>query len=233
MTAPLTYFPSGVSGMDTIWPGSSGVDFNAFSKACNKGHDIFEARPAPDSIRRADASHGQRNLRVTRLEQKCLMIPKKVKNNLQLAQIKRRRFYLRKSADRKFIRDSRGVCLTLHSGGNQKMNFFRTAIASATLFVAFSMLFHTVFVHTGFAQVSSETSDNCGWPYKDLKQDWNYLFHPDRVNQCQPRRLEIDNRLMEQSIKAFTRDDSLIPRYCGSPFSYSGSSGVGAGKLAP
>jgi len=113
------------------------------------------------------------------------------------------------------------------------MNSLRTAIASATLLIAFMMLFPTVFVHTGFAQVSSVASDNCGWPCKDLKQDWNYLVHPDRVNQCKPRRLDIDKRLMEQSIKAFTRDDPLIPRYCGSPFSYSGSSGAGAGKLAP
>ena len=27
------------------------------------------------------------------------------------------------------------------------------------------------------------------WPDKNLKQDWNYLFHPDRVNQFKPRQL--------------------------------------------
>ena len=110
------------------------------------------------------------------------------------------------------------------------MNSLRTAIASATLLIAFMMLFPTVFVHTGIAQVSSVASDNCGWPCKDLKQDWNYLVHPDRVNQCKPRRLDIDKRLMEQSIKAFTRDDLLIPRYCGSPFSSPVLSDAGAGK---
>jgi len=60
----------GVAGMDTICPGSSGVDFNAVSKGCNKGHAIFAAKPAPDSIRRDGASHGQRNLRVIHIEQK-------------------------------------------------------------------------------------------------------------------------------------------------------------------
>ena len=130
----------------------------------------------------------------------------------------------------KIYRDSRGVCLTLHSGGNQKMNSLRTAIASAMLLVASTMLLPAVLVHAGFAQVSSAASDDCGWPCKDLKQDWNYLIHPDRVNQCQPRGLESDNRLKELSKKAFTRDDPLIPRYCGSPFSSSGPSGAGAGK---
>ncbi len=110
------------------------------------------------------------------------------------------------------------------------MNSLRTAIALATLLIAFMMLFPTVFVHTGFAQVSSAASDNCGWPCKDLKQDWNYLFHPDRVNQCRPRRLESDGWLIEQSKKAFTQNDPLVPRYCGSPFSSPAFSDAGAGK---
>lgn len=99
------------------------------------------------------------------------------------------------------------------------MNPLRTAIASAILLVLSTMLFPTVLVHAGFAQVSSAASDNSEWACKNLKQDWNYLFHPDRVNQCQPRGLESDKRLKELSKEAFTQDDPLIPRYCGSPFS--------------
>jgi hypothetical protein len=110
------------------------------------------------------------------------------------------------------------------------MNPLRTAIAAAMLLVASTTLLPTVLVHAGFAQVSSPASDDYGWPCKDLKQDWNYLFHPDRVNQCHPRGLETDNRLKELSKKAFTRDDPLIPRYCGSPFSSSGSTDAGARK---
>jgi len=110
------------------------------------------------------------------------------------------------------------------------MNSLRTAIASAMLLVVSAVLFPTVFVHTGFAEVSSPESDNYGWVCKNLQEDWNYLFHPDRVNQCQPRGLESDNRLEELSKKAFTRDDPLIPRYCGSPFNPSGPSYAGAGK---
>jgi len=110
------------------------------------------------------------------------------------------------------------------------MNPLRTAIASAMLLVVSTMLFPAGFVHAGFAQVSSAASDDCGWACKDLKQDWNYLFHPDRVNQCQPRGLESDKRLKELSKEAFTQDDPLIPRYCGSPFSSPGPPDAGAGK---
>ena len=110
------------------------------------------------------------------------------------------------------------------------MNSLRTAIASAMLLALSTMLFPTLFVHTGFAEAPSAASDNYGWVCKNLQEDWNYLFHPERVNQCEPRGLESDNRLKELSKKAFTRDDPLIPRYCGSPFSSSGSSYAGAGK---
>jgi hypothetical protein len=110
------------------------------------------------------------------------------------------------------------------------MNPLRTAIAAAMLLAVSTILLPSVLVHTGFAQVSSAASDDYGWVCKNLEQDWNYLFHPDRVNQCHPRGLESDNRLKELSKKAFTRDDPLVPRYCGSPFSSSGSTVVGAGK---
>jgi|GEM_PF-834039 hypothetical protein len=110
------------------------------------------------------------------------------------------------------------------------MNSLRTAITSAMLLVVSAMLFPTVFVHTGFAQVSSPALDNAGWVCKNLEEDWNYLFHPDRVNQCRPREFESDNRLEELSKKAFTRDDPLIPRYCGSPFSPTASSDAWTGK---
>ncbi len=103
------------------------------------------------------------------------------------------------------------------------MNPLRTAIASAMLLAVATMLLPTVFVHAGFAQASSAASDDSGWVCKNLKVDWNYLFHPERVNQCQPRGLETDNRLEKLSKEAFMRDDPLIPRYCGSPFSSPGS----------
>ncbi len=110
------------------------------------------------------------------------------------------------------------------------MNSLRTASVSAMFLVVSTMLFATVFVHAGFAQISSPASDNGGWVCKNLQEDWNYLFHPDRVNQCQPREFESNKRLEELSRKAFTRDAPLIPRYCGSPFSPTASSDAGTGK---
>lgn len=38
--------------------------------------------------------------------------------------------------------------------------------------------------------VTQESWDD--WPCKNLKTDWNYLFHPDRINQYQPPRDTID-----------------------------------------
>lgn len=114
--------------------------------------------------------------------------------------------------------------------GDQKMNSLRTAIAAAMLLLVSTMLLPIGFVHAGSDQVSSAASDDYGWVCKNLKDDWNYLFHPDRVNQCRPRGLESDERLKELSKKAFTRDDPLIPRYCGSPFSSAGPTNAGAGK---
>ncbi len=110
------------------------------------------------------------------------------------------------------------------------MNFLKTAFAVAMLVVMSTMLLPTGIVHAGIDQVSSAASDGYGWVCKNLKDDWNYLFHPDRVNQCHPRGLESDKRLIELSKKAFTRDDPLIPKYCGSPFSSAGPAYAGAGK---
>jgi hypothetical protein len=110
------------------------------------------------------------------------------------------------------------------------MNSLKTAIAAAMLLAMSTMLLPPVFVHAGFAQVSSAAPDDYGWFCKNLQEDWNYLFHPNRVNQCHPRGLESDNRLEELSKKAFTRDDPLIPRYCGSPFSSADPTDAGAGK---
>ncbi len=110
------------------------------------------------------------------------------------------------------------------------MNSLKTAIAAAMLLGMSTLLLPPVFVHAGFDQVSSAASDDHGWVCKNVQEDWNYLFHPDRVNQCRPRGLESDNRLEELSKKAFTRDDPLIPRYCGSPFSFAGPADAAAGK---
>jgi hypothetical protein len=39
------------------------------------------------------------------------------------------------------------------------------------------------------ATASPPSEEKCGWYCKNLKLDWNYIFHPDRINQCKPRRL--------------------------------------------
>ena len=39
------------------------------------------------------------------------------------------------------------------------------------------------------ATASSPSEEKCDWYCKNLKQDWNYLFHPERINQCKPREL--------------------------------------------
>ena len=42
------------------------------------------------------------------------------------------------------------------------------------------------------ASASPAADDKCGLICMNLKQDWNYLFHPDRINQCKPRELAND-----------------------------------------
>jgi hypothetical protein len=37
---------------------------------------------------------------------------------------------------------------------------------------------------------SQPSEENCDWYCKNLKQDWNYIFHPDRINQCKPREIK-------------------------------------------
>jgi hypothetical protein len=97
------------------------------------------------------------------------------------------------------------------------MNGLKRGIASAILIVAIGAFLQAVAVRAdGNVRL---VDDDCGWVCKNLKQDWNYLAHPSLINQCTPRRLEIDYRLVEESRKAFTRDNPFLRRYCGSPFS--------------
>jgi hypothetical protein len=42
------------------------------------------------------------------------------------------------------------------------------------------------------ATASPPSEEKCDWYCKNLKQDWNYIFHPERVNKCKPRQLEND-----------------------------------------
>jgi hypothetical protein len=39
------------------------------------------------------------------------------------------------------------------------------------------------------ATASPPSEEKCDWPCSNLKQDWNYIFHPDRINQCKPREI--------------------------------------------
>ena len=39
------------------------------------------------------------------------------------------------------------------------------------------------------AAASPPSEEKCDWACKNLKQDWNYMFHPERVNQCKPREI--------------------------------------------
>ena len=96
------------------------------------------------------------------------------------------------------------------------MSVLKTGIASAILIWAIGAVLPAV--ATGADGNVLEAEDHCGWVCRNLKEDWNYLVHPSLVNQCTPRRLEIDHTLVEESRKAFTRDDPFLRRYCGSPF---------------
>ena len=40
------------------------------------------------------------------------------------------------------------------------------------------------------ATASPAADETCGLICHNLRQGWNYLFHPDRINQCKPRELE-------------------------------------------
>ena len=43
------------------------------------------------------------------------------------------------------------------------------------------------------ASASPASEEECGVVCRNLKQDWNYLFHPERINQCKPREIEVPN----------------------------------------
>jgi hypothetical protein len=94
----------------------------------------------------------------------------------------------------------------------------RTGIVLAICIMVLGSLFPVLSVLADRAQVLPAKVDECRLVCKNLKQDWNYLFHPEMVNQCEPRRLKTDESLEELSKRAFTRDDPFIRRYCGSPF---------------
>ncbi len=40
------------------------------------------------------------------------------------------------------------------------------------------------------AAASPPSEAKCDWVCKNLKEDWNYIFHPERVNQCKPREIK-------------------------------------------
>lgn len=40
------------------------------------------------------------------------------------------------------------------------------------------------------ATASQAWDEKCDWYCKNLKQDWNYLIHPGRINQCKPREIK-------------------------------------------
>ncbi len=40
------------------------------------------------------------------------------------------------------------------------------------------------------ATASPPSEEKCDWACKNLRADWNYLVHPDRINQCKPRELK-------------------------------------------
>jgi hypothetical protein len=42
------------------------------------------------------------------------------------------------------------------------------------------------------ATASPPSEEKCDWYCMNLELDWNYIFHPDRINQCKPRRLTDD-----------------------------------------
>jgi hypothetical protein len=39
------------------------------------------------------------------------------------------------------------------------------------------------------ATASPASAEGGSWAWKNLKQDWNYIFHPERINQCKPRQI--------------------------------------------
>lgn len=39
------------------------------------------------------------------------------------------------------------------------------------------------------ATASPPSEEKCNWVCSNLKDDWNYIFHPNRINQCKPRQL--------------------------------------------
>ncbi len=105
---------------------------------------------------------------------------------------------------------------------DSKMNAVKTEVILAFLFLLITIAFTSAGSYPAFAKDTSKISDSCGWQCKNLKADWDYLYHPDRINQCQPRPLQPDEKMLQLTREAFTSDNPVIPHYCGSPFSSTG-----------
>jgi hypothetical protein len=67
----------------------------------------------------------------------------------------------------------------------------RTTTMASVILIAAVALFPVRYSDCGStATASPATEKTWDWPRKSLKQDWNYLFHPERINQCKPRELK-------------------------------------------
>jgi len=40
------------------------------------------------------------------------------------------------------------------------------------------------------ATASPPSEEKSSWASRNLSQDWDYVFHPERVNQCKPREIK-------------------------------------------
>ncbi len=68
--------------------------------------------------------------------------------------------------------------------GNLKKVFMFTGFFAL---IALPAAAYTDCASTAAAPPASD--EKCEWVCKNLKEDWNYVIHPGRVNQCEPREL--------------------------------------------
>ena len=64
----------------------------------------------------------------------------------------------------------------------------RTMILTGLL--AMLVLLPVRYTDCGSTATASQPAEECDWVCKNLKADWNYIFHPDRINQCKPREIK-------------------------------------------
>jgi hypothetical protein len=74
--------------------------------------------------------------------------------------------------------------------GGLKMLYTKKRLVLAGMLATLSLLPVRYSDCGSTATASPASEDDRSWVCKNLELDWNYVFHPDRINQCKPREIK-------------------------------------------